>query len=168
MEMIADADVSIHDLSLCKCLCENEEASGSSAKKEEYYRQNMPFELGLAWAITRAHNASSIDTRKSILVLEGQPHELSKSMSDASNIDPKPYQGELSKLLKVVRDWFYNQNAKHILPNESIVRKLNSFNSFLYKEAVSQGLRTLKAKDQVNTMHINEWIDKARYWILSN
>ena len=166
--MIEDADLSIHDLSLCKCLCDDEGHTLGVGKKEEYFRQNMPFELGLAWAITQAHNSRSTPARKSILVLEGQAHELSKSMSDASNIDPKPYQGDLSKLIKVVREWFYNQDTKHIVPSEIILLKLKLFNAHLFKDAVALGLKQSKAKDQVNTMHINEWIDKARVWITDN
>lgn len=124
-EIINDSMLSIHDLSRCKCQSTQDE------NKPEYYRLNMPFELGLDFAFSHAYKRD-----KRILVLENNPYELQKALSDSLGIDPKPYSENIAIFFQIVRDWFFNSRkfeAKkftHIQLNT----KFSEFNTQLIKE----------------------------------
>jgi hypothetical protein len=70
-DLLSSCEVSIHDLS---CV-------GLPA------RLNMPFELGLAWAVREQ------DGNHEFMILERVPHRLDKTLSDLKAVDPKIHHG---------------------------------------------------------------------------
>lgn len=91
LELIQGSKFAIHDLSRCKA-----EAAG------EYYRLNMPFELGLDHAA--ANFGDKQLASKSILVLEEVRYDFQKSLSDISGWDIEAHNGDQVQAVRKVRN----------------------------------------------------------------
>ncbi|MFT6657493.1 hypothetical protein [Maritalea sp.] len=92
VDLIRCSRLSIHDLSRCQ-------AKG----KGEYFRLNMPFELGIDYGFRNfggAHGAS-----KRFLILEEQKYRYQASISDIAGCDIKFHSGEFEKAVRQVRNW---------------------------------------------------------------
>jgi len=92
IELVRESQFGIHDLSRCK-----------AADAGEYYRLNMPFELGLD------HSAARFGTgalaKKSILILEETRYDYQKSLSDISGWDIEAHDGDHIKAVRKVSRW---------------------------------------------------------------
>src|SRR5690606_26240878 len=93
-ELIESSMYSIHDLSRAK-----------ASKKGEYFRQNMPFELGLDLGC-RDYNSKDQYKKKKILILEQEKYSTQKALSDLSFADCKCHKGEAEEIVYEVRNWF--------------------------------------------------------------
>lgn len=81
VELIESSKYSIHDLSRCQ-----------AQEEGEYYRLNMPFELGLDFGCRRygsGHLASKV-----ILVLEEEPYRYQAAISDLAGSDIEAHNGD--------------------------------------------------------------------------
>jgi hypothetical protein len=87
-DLLASCDASIHDLSRVTL-------SGSLRVP----RFNMPFELGLAYAIAQEHEHY-------FFVLEAKPHRLQASLSDFNGHDPQIHDGTQDGVIRCVLDCF--------------------------------------------------------------
>jgi hypothetical protein len=85
MSHLEGCQVSIHDLSRV----------GRPA------RFNMPFELGLAYAVRRYCPARR---RRSLILLETAPHRLSRTLSDMAGYDPGVHQGKPRRIISCILD----------------------------------------------------------------
>jgi predicted nucleotide-binding protein len=92
-ELINKSKFSIHDLSRLK-----------SKRKNEFYRLNMPFELGIEYGCR--YFASDHLSNKKCLILEKKDFEFKKALSDLSGVDIKSHGNDPPKAVKAVRDWF--------------------------------------------------------------
>src|SRR5688572_24411845 len=86
VELIKQSKYAIHDLSRLK-----------SSKADEYYRLNMPFELGLdvGCKLYRSGQAST----KRCLILEAEKFRYQAAISDLSNSDIAVHSGEPVKVV---------------------------------------------------------------------
>lgn len=75
LELIGESKYSIHDLSRLQ-----------SIKSQEFYRLNMPFELGLDYG-SRKFNSRL--TEKEFLILETKPYDYMKAISDINGLGHK-------------------------------------------------------------------------------
>ena len=75
ISLMKEAKYSVHDLSRMK-----------SDKEGEYYRMNMPFELGLDYGISDEGNV--------FLIFENEAYELKKALSDINGWDVRPHNNE--------------------------------------------------------------------------
>lgn len=103
-EIINSCKYSIHDLSRVK-----------SKKDSEYYRMNMPFELGLDFGC-KEFSTDMRQNAKIFLVLEQNRYEYQKALSDFAGIDIVAHNGEPLEVIKAVRTWLLD-----------VVPDLNSF-----------------------------------------
>jgi len=92
ISLINESKFGIHDLSRLR-----------AKKAREYFRLNMPFELGIDFA-SRLYDGTQFGQKK-ILVLEDRAHELKKALSDLSGSDVEAHNNEPVKICKIVRDW---------------------------------------------------------------
>jgi hypothetical protein len=90
IELIKLSKYSIHDLSRIK-----------SSKTNEYYRLNMPFELGVDYGTRLAAKPDKL-----FLILEGEEYEYQKALSDISGWDIKCHENKSLKILECIRSWF--------------------------------------------------------------
>ena len=108
ISLIKESKYSIHDLSRIK-----------SSKEDEYYRLNMPFELGIDFGCKRFTSEEKSGGKK-FLILGEQKYEYMKALSDISGIDILYHNNDPIKLIKSIRDWFVtNSDARiSLVPNK--------------------------------------------------
>ena len=92
LDLIQSSRYSIHDL--CRCQARNE---------GEYYRLNMPFELGLDFGCRR-YGGGRLAT-KVILVLEEQRYRYQAAISDLAGSDIEAHHGDYQLAVRKVRNW---------------------------------------------------------------
>ena len=129
-ELIESSQYSIHDLSRAK-----------SKKKGEYFRQNMPFELGLDLGC-RDYNSDNSFKNKKILILEEEKYSTQKALSDLSFADCKCHKGDAEELVYEVRNWFAENGNKNVPSASSIWDGFNEFYADLYLEKSSLGFKS--------------------------
>lgn len=112
ISLMKEAKYSVHDLSRMK-----------SDKEGEYYRMNMPFELGLDYGISDEGNV--------FLIFENEAYELKKALSDINGWDVRPHNNEPERLVSEFRRWIVAnrelpENVKDYSPSD-IWYKYNDF-----------------------------------------
>ena len=90
--LIRESKYSIHDLSRLKA-----EQAG------EFYRMNMPFELGIDYGARLL--SSTLMNEKKFLILEKERYDYMRSLSDLSGVDIKSHRNEPEEIVRAVRDW---------------------------------------------------------------
>ena len=93
LELIRSSRYSIHDLSRFQ-----------AKQGGEFYRMNMPFELGLDIGCRRFWGPTL--AQKKTLVLEEEQYQYQKSLSDLAGCDVEAHSGRYSLAVRKVRDWF--------------------------------------------------------------
>ncbi len=151
-ELISESQYSIHDLSRLK------------AKKEgEYYRLNMPFELGIDYGC-RLFSGGPYDNKKH-LILEAKKYEYMKAISDLSGFDIKSHNNEPEMVVKTIRNWFVETLG--MFPVESSTKiwyKFCDFASDFYDKRKAEGF----SDSDLNMMPVPEYIKYMKEWIRLN
>lgn len=94
--LIEESKYSIHDLSRC-----------ISIKKGEFFRLNMPFELGVDYG---CREYSSNDCKhKKFLILEEKQYQTKKALSDLAGCDMQAHDGDYAKAIRKVRNWLVSE-----------------------------------------------------------
>jgi len=98
LRLIGESKYSIHNLSRLQ-----------AAEAGEYYRLNMPFELGLD---VGCRNFGRPAMRlKRCLILESKPYRFQAAISDISNSDIAVHEGIPDLVSREVRNWLANQSS---------------------------------------------------------
>jgi len=151
-ELIESCQYGIHDLSRFK-----------ARKVGEYFRMNMPFELGLDLGCRNYHPAKAYRSKK-ILILEEERFSTQKALSDLSFADCKSHKNESEELVYEVRNWFSECGKNGLKSASSIWDEYNYFYTDLYEKRVSQGF---KPKD-IDRLPIGEFIKEIQSWNTEN
>lgn len=69
--------------------------------------------------------------------------------------DCKSHEGSEEKLIKCVRDWFYENGSKKLKPASAIWDSFNEFMSNLYVEKIAQGY----SHEEIDLILVPEFID---------
>lgn len=91
--LMRDSRYSIHDLSRMK-----------ANKKGEYYRMNMPFELGLDYGLC--------GDKKLFLIFENNRYKLKVALSDINGWDICAHNDSAENVILEFRKWYVNVNEK--------------------------------------------------------
>lgn len=142
-QLLEESCYSIHDLSRIK-----------AAKAGDYFRLNMALELGMDIGCRDYHPNAEFREKK-LLVLESERYSVQRGLSDMSFGDCKYHEGSEEKLIKCVRDWFYENGNKKIKPASVIWNDFNIFMSNLYVEKNALGFKD----EEINQILIPEYID---------
>lgn len=146
-ELIESSKYSIHDL------------SRSKAKEiGEYFRQNMPFELGLDLGC-RDYNTDKNINAKKILILEEEKYCIQKALSDLSFADCKCHKGEAEELVYEVRNWIAEIGYKNLPSASSIWDEYNYFQANLFEEKTKIGFKP-KDIDRIPISEFMNYIDE--------
>lgn len=149
IELIAESKYSIHDLSRIK-----------SAGTDEYYRLNMPFEIGLDLGCKKFHPDEKYRSKFS-LILEKERFSLHKALSDLSSSDVKCHNEDAEQLVEEVRTWFSETGLSN-LPGPSLVwDNFNIFNADLYARKVREGFKPL----QIDKLPVPEFLKAVDKWL---
>lgn len=150
-ELILESKYSIHDLSRNK-----------SSVKKEYYRLNMPFELGVDLGC-KIYNPIKKYRNKKFLILESEKYSVQKALSDYSFADCKCHQNDSETLVALIRNWFVETGLMHITPPSKIWDEYNLFQSTLYTIKKSHGF-SVKDISEITIpeyiQFINEYLSK--------
>src|SRR2546423_13749271 len=114
VSLIAQSKFAIHDLSRIK-----------SAAADEYYRMNMPFELGLDVGC-RLFKTGRWSGKK-CLVLEAERFRYKVAISDLSGSDIAVHGNEPAKVVAEVRNWLNNETNLHAPGPAEIWGRFNDF-----------------------------------------
>jgi hypothetical protein len=151
-ELIKDSKYSIHDLSRLK-----------SNAKGEFYRLNMPFELGIDYSCRRF--ALNHLKEKRCLILEKSAFDYKKALSDISGVDIKSHDDNPAKLVQAVRNWFVETvGLKNVSGPTAIWYRFNDFTADFYTRRKKEGF----SDEDLDMMPVREYINFIRRWILSS
>ncbi len=148
-DIIKECKYGIHDLSRLK-----------STKKGEYFRLNMPFELGIDYAAKMFYK-DYLD--KKILVIERDKYEYIKAISDIKGCDIKTHGNESIGIIQATRDWFAEvSNLRKVVSPEIIWEQYTEeFNLFLLEERSKLGFN----EQNYLNITINEFIFFIDDWL---
>lgn len=125
-ELIKSSRFSIHDL------------SRSQAKEDgEYYRLNMPFELGLDLGCRKFGDGHY--TTKRALVLEEQRYRYQASLSDLAGIDIAPHGGKWQVAIRKVRNWLVGLGELEAKPPARVIAEYEDFQEWYYEKQLADG-----------------------------
>jgi hypothetical protein len=149
--LIRDSKYAIHDLSRIQ-----------AATPGEYYRLNMPFELGLDVGCRLF--GSSIHAGKQCLVLEAEPYRYQAGLSDLAGSDIAVHGNDPLKALSAVRDWLNGQARLRAAGSEAIYGRFTDFMAANYDALIARGY----APADIGRLPVPELIDDMKRWIAAN
>jgi hypothetical protein len=150
-ELISRSKYSIHDLSRLK-----------ATKKNELYRLNMPFELGIEYGCR--YFASNHLKEKKCLILEQGTHDFVLALSDLSGVDIKSHENDPVKVVRAIRNWFVETvGLRRVDGPTAIWFQFAYFTLELYNQRKKEGF----SEEDLNMMPIPEYIDFIEGWIRS-
>lgn len=149
LNLIRESKYSIHDLSRIK-----------SAKKNEFARLNMPFELGIDFG---SKHFSKNHKDKKFLILSEKDHEYKKALSDFSGFDAKIHQNDPIELVIIVRNWFYDTISITTAPTGmNIWYQFQDFILYYSRRRFSEGYSGDKQLQSI--FPIKEYIQIIKDW----
>ena len=149
LALILKSRYSLHDLSRIK-----------SQRRGEFFRLNIPFELGVDYGCRRT--AAAYLRRKRFLVLGTKPHEYKQALSDLGGVDAKSHGNKPKKAVLTVRNWFVDTvHLKGAPSGSAIWERFLQFRWDFYAERKREGF----LKQDLKTMPVREYIAAIRHWL---
>lgn len=137
IECISSSKFSIHDISLCKTKLSDflDESTGRYLDKSDYWRLNMPFELGLDLGAKQF----SQNTSKRILVLEDEAYDSKRTLSDISGWDIAAHGQQYDLAMKKVLAWLIKVSGCNEISPSILIGKYGSFQEWRYEKMLDEG-----------------------------
>jgi len=155
-ELIYKSKYGIHDLSRLK-----------ADEVDEIYRLNMPFELGVDYG-TREHGSEEMGDKK-CLILEENPYEYQKALSDLSGVDIKNHNNEADEIVRSVRDWFYETAGFDEADYPKVIwNQFNDFTADLFEDRLTEDIPEEDVIEDIERMPVSEYIDSVEEWVSEN
>lgn len=148
-ELISESRYAIHDLSRLK-----------ASEAGEFYRMNMPFELGIEYGC-RLFGQGRL-RQKRCLILESDSHDFKRALSDLAGVDIKSHENDPLLVVRAVRNWLRETaGLSGIEGPAGIWYRFNDFASDFYDKRKSEGF----SDDDLNMMPVSEYIDFIGDWL---
>lgn len=148
IELIRSARYSIHDLSRCR-----------AAAAGEYFRMNMPFELGIDLGIRRC-GGQPLDGKK-FLIFETEPYDLKRGLSDLAGQDVSFHREDYETVMRRVRD-FFRVEANVPAPGPSrLVSDYATFQGWMTEKKIHEGHSEREAIE----LPTRERLDEMQRWV---
>lgn len=120
VKLIKESKYSIHDLSRLQ-----------AKSIDEYYRLNMPFELGIDYGLRKFD--PDFDDKRS-LILETNRYEYMKAISDINGFDIKSHADNPIKVIECLRAWFSETvKLQNLNSSSKIYSDFIDFNTVLFQ-----------------------------------
>ena len=148
LSLIRKSKYSLHDLSRVR-----------SEKRGEFFRLNMPFELGIDYGCRLT--SSGYFKRKRFLVLGGKPYEYKRALSDLAGVDAKSHGNDPEKAVLAVRNWFVDVHLNQAPSGSAIWTKFIDFYKDFYIERKKDGFSSRDLK----MMPVREFTGFIRDWL---
>lgn len=151
IELIRESKFGIHDLSRLK-----------ARKAGEFFRLNMPFELGIDVGCRNFGQEGLADKR--LLILEAEKYRYQAALSDLSGSDIAVHRNEPEQVVTEVRNWL----AEQCRPNAAGPSKVwGAFNDFMAANYDALRERGFSTKD-IENLPMPELITCMEDWISKN
>jgi|SRR5215217_739693 len=149
LSLILKSRFSLHDLSRIR-----------SRRQGEFFRLNIPFELGIDYGCRRA--AAGYLRKKRFLVLGAKPHDYKRALSDLGGIDAKSHANDPEKAVIALRNWFVETVHLNKAPSGSALwEEFTDFYSDFYDQRRKEGF----SRQDFNMMPVREYIASIRHWL---
>jgi len=149
-EIISASKFSIHDISRLK-----------ASKKSEYYRLNMPFELGVDTGCRFFGNNKFKEKR--CIIFEKERYSYQKALSDLSGFDIKAHNNSPRKVIEELRHWFV-ENDRITADSATVI--WDNFNLFMTDFELTTTTKGYEKKD-IQNMPDNEFVHFIKEWLSS-
>lgn len=147
--LIRDSRYSVHDLSRLQ-----------ARRPKEFYRMNMPFELGVEYG-SRLFGPGYMRSKK-CLILEKDRYNFMRGLSDLSGVDIKDHENKPEEIVRAVRNWFVETvGLRSVRSSAEIWNRFSEFIIDFYRAREAEGFT---GKD-LNMMPLPEYIDYIRNWL---
>jgi hypothetical protein len=158
VQLILESRYSIHDLSRLQ-----------SKSINEFYRLNMPFELGVDYGL-RKFNQEYADKRS--LILETERYDYMKAISDINGFDIKNHNDTPFELIQCLRSWFSETlKVSDLNGSAKVYIDFINFNTWLFQIKLTKYLLShnsndseIFAKKEIEEMTIPEYIESINAW----
>jgi hypothetical protein len=148
--LIRDSRYTIHDLSRLR-----------ASEGGQLYRMNMPFELGIEYGC-RLFGPGRLGEKR-CLILEKDQHDFKSALSDLAGIDIKSHGNQPVRVVRAVRNWFYETVGERNIEGASAIwYRFTDFASDFYDQRQSEGY----SDDDLNMMPVAEYVDFIRGWLV--
>ncbi len=146
LKLVSESKFGIHDISRMV-----------SANKGEYYRINMPFELGIDFGCKKLKGGKW--AKKKILILEKEKFGYQKAISDLSGFDIKYHENEVMQVVFAVRDWIIVEELKNGDSGKKVWDSFNEFHAYLHDVVIEK-----EGHESVDEIQISEIIHHMKDW----
>jgi len=150
-ELILESKYAIHDLSRIK-----------ASKAEEYFRLNMPFELGLDIGCSQFKNGKW--KNKSCLILVAEKFKYQAAISDLSSSDVAVHENEAEDVVLEVRNWLNQACGLTADGPSKIWGAFNEFMGFNFDQLASRGF----SKKDIEKFPVSELMEAMKDWVKNN
>ncbi len=147
-ELIGNSKFSIHDISRLK-----------ASKKLEYYRLNMPYELGVDIGC-RFFGGDKFKEKRCI-IFEKEKYSYQKALSDLSGFDIKAHNNKPRKIIEELRHWFVENDG---IMADSVTIIWDNYNLFMTDFQLTATAKGYEQKD-IQKMGVNEFIHFIKEWL---
>jgi hypothetical protein len=147
-ELVTESKFSIHDISRLR-----------SSKKSEYYRLNMPFELGVDIGCRLFGNDKV--KQKQCIIFEKDKYSYQRALSDLSGFDIKAHNNKPRKIVEELRHWFVENDG---IMTDSVTIIWDNFNLFMTDFELTATAKGYEQKD-IQAMGIHEFIHFIKAWL---
>jgi hypothetical protein len=148
ISLIENSKYGIHDLSRLK-----------AKKTGEFFRLNMPFELGLDIGCRKFKKGKW--KNKKILVMEKSRYDYQAALSDIAGSDIRAHKNDGRKVVSIVRDWLNNQENLEAVGSERIWGSFTDYMAWSYEKLRAHGYSPAAARNlEISELirHIKEWL----------
>lgn len=151
VELVRESRYAIHDLSRIK-----------AKRAGEYFRLNMPFELGLDVGCSCFGSGEQLSKR--CLILEKEPYRYQVALSDLSNSDIAAHYDEPVRVVTAVRHWLVNAVGIDLPGPSALFDQFTQFMADNYDYLLDHGFN----KDDIPGLPVPELIRYMREWVVAN
>jgi hypothetical protein len=148
-QLIRESQYAIHDLSRLR-----------TRDIGEFSRMNMPFELGIEYGC-RVFGSGRLGSKR-CLILEKEPHDFRKALSDLAGIDIKSHNNEPVRAVRAVRNWFVETVGRTGVKSAGhIWYHFTDFTTDFYDRRKAEGY----SDDDLNMMPVAEYTNFIASWL---
>lgn len=151
-DMIVASKFSIHDLSRIQ-----------SAKKGEFFRLNMPFELGLDYGCREFFGGAQ--STKRMLILETKPYRYQAALSDLAGCDIETHSDDYQLAVRKVRNWLVSEAGLELRGATGVLGAYADFQEWYYERQLAAGFSDDDIMDYPTSellKAMSQWMDEGQ------
>lgn len=138
----------------------NHDLSRSQAHEAgEYYRLNMPFELGMDYGCREFGNANQKGKR--LLILEEKQRAYQAALSDLAGCDAKYHNAEFEEAIRQVRNWLVANAGAARVGATRIVGAYADFQEWYYEKQLAAGF----SEEDIQDYPTSELLAAMTEWV---